>query len=58
MRLSWPQHLQTARVVERVADSHRGMALGLMGIALLMLTQDLLEQELDARVGSPLALDS
>ena len=45
MRLSWPQHLQTARVVERVADSHRGTALALMGMALLMLAQDLLEQE-------------
>lgn len=57
MRLSWPQHLQTARVVERVADSHRGMALALMGIALLMLTQDLLDQELEAASVSPLAGD-
>lgn len=45
MRLSWPQHLQTARVVESVADRHRGVALALMGMALLMLAQDLLEQE-------------
>lgn len=48
MRLSWPQHLQAARTVERVAESHRGMALALMGVALLMLAQDLLEQELEA----------
>lgn len=46
MRLSWPQHLETARVVERVDDEHRGMALGLMGVALLLLAQDLLDQEL------------
>ena len=46
MRLSWPQHLATARVVERVDDEHRGVALGLMGVALLLLAQDLLEQEL------------
>ena len=47
MRLSWPQHLEAARVVERVEDEHRGMALGLMGVALLLLAQDLLDQELD-----------
>ncbi len=46
MRLSWPQHLETARLVERAADEHRGMALGLMGVALLLLAQDLLDAEL------------
>ena len=46
MRLSWPQHLETARQVERAADEHRGMALGLMGVALLLLAQDLLDDEL------------
>lgn len=46
MRLSWPQHLETARLVERAADEHRGMALGLMGVALLLLAQDLLDDEL------------
>ena len=45
MRLSWPQHLETARVVERVDQEHRGVALALMGVALLLLAQDLLEQE-------------
>lgn len=45
MRLSWPQHLQTSRVIESTADSQRGTALALMGIALLMLAQDLLDQE-------------
>lgn len=47
MRLSWPQHLETARVVERVDDDHRGVALALMGVALLLLAQDLLEQDVD-----------
>lgn len=45
MRLSWPQHLETSRVVERVDDGQRGTALALMGVALLLLAQDLLEQE-------------
>ncbi len=45
MRFSWPQHLETARVVERVDEEHRGVALALMGVALLLLAQDLLEQE-------------
>lgn len=45
MRLSWPQHLETARVVESVDGEHRGVALALMGVALLLLAQDLLEQE-------------
>ncbi|MEB3304650.1 MAG: hypothetical protein VKL58_00375 [Cyanobacteriota bacterium] len=46
MRLSWPQHLETARTLELTGDSERGEALALMGIALLMLAQDLLDQEL------------
>lgn len=46
VRLSWPQHLQTSRTLERVSDGQRGTALALMGVALLMLSQDLLEQEL------------
>ena len=46
MRLSWPQHLETARTLELTGDGQRGEALALMGIALLMLTQDLLDQEI------------
>jgi hypothetical protein len=46
MRLTWPEHLQTARTLELTADNQRGEALALMGIALLVLAQDLLEQEL------------
>jgi len=47
MRLTWPQHLETARILELTGDGHRGEALALMGVALLMLAQDLLEQELE-----------
>jgi hypothetical protein len=46
MRLSWPEHLQTARTLELTGDCQRGEALALMGVALLVLAQDLLEQEL------------
>ena len=45
MRLTWPQHLQTARTLELSGDGERGQALALMGVALLMVAQDLLEQE-------------
>ncbi|MFM1799878.1 MAG: hypothetical protein RLZZ117_2156 [Cyanobacteriota bacterium] len=45
MRLTWPEHLQAARTLELAADNQRGEALALMGIALLMLAQDLLEPE-------------
>lgn len=46
MRLTWPQHLETARTLELTADAQRGEAFALMGVALLMLAQDLLEQEI------------
>ena len=45
MRLSWPQHLQTARMLEGAANSEYGIALALMGISLLILAEDLLEAE-------------
>lgn len=41
MRLSWSQHLATARTLELVGREHAGTALALMGMALLMLMQDL-----------------
>jgi hypothetical protein len=45
MRLNWPQHLQTARMLEAAADSERGLALALMGVSLLILAEDLLQLE-------------
>jgi hypothetical protein len=45
MQLSWPQHLQTARTIELSAPEDRGTALALMGIALLLLAQDLLVEQ-------------
>ncbi len=45
MRLTWPQHLATARTLELTGDGQRGEAMALMGIALLMLAQDLLEED-------------
>jgi hypothetical protein len=48
MRLSWSDHLTTARTLELSGDPERGTALALMGIALLLLSQDLLAQELAA----------
>lgn len=45
MRLSWPQHLQTARLLESASDAQCGVALALMGISLLILAEDLLESE-------------
>ena len=49
MRLTWPQHLETARTLELTGEGQRGEALALMGVALLVLAQDLLEQELESR---------
>jgi len=45
MRLSWPQHLQTARMVGGVADADYGTALALMAVSMLILAEDLLEDE-------------
>jgi hypothetical protein len=45
MRLTWPQHLQTARTLELSGPSERGTALALMGMALLLLAQDLLDDQ-------------
>lgn len=41
MRLSWSDHLNTARTLELVGRDHTGTALALMGMAVLMLLQDL-----------------
>jgi hypothetical protein len=52
MHLSWPEHLQTARTLELSGDDQRGTALALMGIALLLLAQDLLADELEPAPGT------
>ena len=41
MRLSWSQHLAAARTLELVGREQTGTALALMGMALVMLLQDL-----------------
>ncbi|MFM8968084.1 MAG: hypothetical protein ACKOGI_09125 [Vulcanococcus sp.] len=41
MRLTWPQHLAAARTIELAGDDQCGMALALMGMACLLLLQDL-----------------
>lgn len=41
MRLSWSQHLATARSLELTSRDNTGTALALMGMALLILLQDL-----------------
>jgi len=41
MRLSWSQHLAAARTIELAGDDQGGVALALMGIACLLLLQDL-----------------
>ena len=45
MRLSWSEHLQNARTLELSGDAQLGTSLALMGVSLLILSQDLLEQE-------------
>jgi hypothetical protein len=52
MRLSWPQHLQASRTIERAADAQCGEALALMGMSLLILAEDLLASERAAAGGS------
>ena len=41
MQLSWSQHLETARLIESCSTKDRGTALALMGMALLVLSEDL-----------------
>ena len=41
MRLSWSQHLAAARTLELAGREETGTALALMGMALVMLLQDL-----------------
>lgn len=48
MRLTWSQHLQAARTVEIHGEADLGCSLCLMGMALLMLAEDLFEQEMQS----------
>ena len=41
MQLSWSQHLEAARLIEGCSTKDCGTALALMGIALLVLSEDL-----------------
>ena len=47
MRLSWSQHLAAARTLELAGREQTGTALALMGMALVMLLQDLERDEGD-----------
>jgi len=41
MRLTWSQHLAAARTIELAGDDQCGTAMALMGVACLLLLQDL-----------------
>jgi len=47
MRLSWSQHLIAARTLEMSGREQTGASLALMGMALLMLLQDLHQQMME-----------
>lgn len=46
MRLTWAQHLQAARTFELHGEADLPTSLCLLGMALLMLSEDLLELEM------------
>jgi len=50
VRLGWSQHADNARAFAAADPADQGAALALMGVALLMLAQDLLIQELPITV--------
>jgi membrane protease subunit (stomatin/prohibitin family) len=41
MRFTWTQHLAAARTIELAGEEQTGIALALMGMACLLLLQDL-----------------
>ena len=41
MRLTWSQHIAAARTIELAGDDQCGTAMALMGMACLLLLQDL-----------------
>lgn len=44
MRFTWSEHLRVARTLSLARQEHSGTALALMGVALLLLLQDLSDQ--------------
>ena len=48
MHFSWEKHLELSRIVAVASDKNQGLALALMGVALTMLSMDLLAHELKA----------
>lgn len=46
MRYGWAQHLDMARTLGSAGSAEQGTALALMGVALLMLAEDLLTHEI------------
>lgn len=50
MRFSWSQHLAVAGVFEAADTAEQGTALALMGVAMLMLVQDLALQNAEIAV--------
>ena len=48
MHFSWEKHLELSRSVAVASDKNQGIALALMGVALTMLSTDLLAHELKA----------
>ncbi len=48
MRFTWSQHLSAARTLGHAGRENSGTALALMGIALLLLLQDLSENATSA----------
>ncbi len=53
MRLSWADHLGVSRTLAISDHPHRGTAMALMGVALIVLLQDLLDQEANQSMQIP-----
>lgn len=45
MDFTWEKHLKLSKIVSNTADKNQGTALALMGVGLLLLSNDLLSQE-------------
>ena len=52
MQFSWQQHLEAARVISSSEPQQQGTALALMGLALLLLANDLAQSDHGSRQGS------